>query len=116
MLANVAVKQLVAKLDAAKREALGVDSLWLVEKHVAVFEKAFEGAPKVWKGEPVYVVDDDGRRAEVREWSPSGCNEALKNLARLVGATVERSVVDVGGEVVFVLTLDRDLSEEGDGE
>ena len=111
LLANVAVKQLVAKLDAEKSAEAGVDAAWVLQRWIEVFEKSFEGAPQVWKGEPVTVVLE-GVETVVTEWSPSGANLALQGIAKLIGASVSRSEVEVTGAVVYTLTLDRDLSDE----
>ena len=113
LLANVAVKQLVAKLDEGKAADLGIDAHWIAERLIAVFEKSFDGSPRVWKGKPV-TVEVDGETVIVTEWSPSGANTALMGLAKLIGATVERSTMEHTGGVVYTLTLDRDLSEEGE--
>jgi phage terminase small subunit len=114
LLANPAVKQLVAKLDAKKTDELGIDAHWIAERLVQVFEKSFEGSPRVWKGLAI-TVEVDGEAVIVTEWSPSGANNALMGLAKIIGATVDRTAVERTGEVVYTLTLDRDLSE-GAGE
>ena len=111
MLRNVAIKQAIAKLDAEKSAEAGVDAAWVLQRWIEVFEKSFEGSPKVWKGEPVTVVLG-GVATIVSEWSPAGANLALAGIAKLIGASVSRSEVEVTGAVVYTLTLDRDLSDE----
>ena len=104
-----AVSQAIAKLDAERRERLGVDADWVAEQLVAVYEKSFQGAPRTDRdGKPVRV-EVDGERIMVFDWSPSGANKALELLGRHLGMNVERHEVAVTGDVVYTLTLDREL-------
>lgn len=102
------IAQAIATADAERRERLGVDGDWIVDRLVAVHEKAFDGAPKVDReGNPIVV---DG--APIIEWSPSGATKPLELLMKQLGlASPERHDVTVSGEVVYTLTLDRELPE-----
>ena len=83
------VGQLVAKLDGDRRRALGVDADWIVDRLVAVHEAAF--------------VDGS--------WP--GAVRPLELLMRQLGiGSVETHAVEVSGEVVYTLTLDRELGEQ----
>lgn len=109
------VAQLVERLDAERREELGIDAKWIIRKLVEVVEKSMEGAPKVTRdGQPIRVIVD-GEEILVREWSPSGANKALETLAKHLGLLVERTQIEVSGEVVYTLQLDRVLEDDGDG-
>jgi hypothetical protein len=52
---------------------------WVVERPIAVFEKSFEGSPRVWKGKPV-MVEVDGEYVVVEDWSPQGSNTTLQTI------------------------------------
>lgn len=104
------VTTLIAELDEKARVELGVSKEWLVAQAVAGWEKAFAGAPKVTRdGEPI-TVDDE----RIMEWNPTGAVKFLELLAKVTGALVDRTQVDVTGEVVYTLTLDRELDEADD--
>lgn len=113
LLGKVEVKQLVAKLDGEKADELGVDAQWVVERLIAVYEKSFEGSPRVWKGNPV-TVEVAGEHVVVEDWSPQGANTALQTIAKVIGATTDRTAVDHQEDVVYTLKLDRDLSEDAE--
>ena len=113
LLGKVEVKQLVAKLDGEKADELGVDAQWVVERLIAVYEKPFDGSPRVWKGKPV-TVEVDGEHVKVEDWSPQGANTALQTIAKVIGATTDRTAVDHQEEVIYTLTIDRDLSHEAE--
>ena len=108
------VKQLVAKLDSEKRAELGIDGKDALEQLEWLYEYASELLPRVWKGQPVtYVLD--GEDVVVTEFrSAAVAVRALELMLRLAGLDKARSSVEVSGEVVYTLTLDRDLSKESD--
>ncbi len=114
LMANVAVKQLVAKLDAEKRDELGIERTAVLEHVDELLAEARVLQPKMWKGEPVTYVDESGVERVAVEFVAAALEGRLAELkVRLAGLLEARSAVDVGGEeVVFVLSLDRDLSEE----
>ncbi len=113
MLANVAVKQLVAKLDAEKSAALGVEGKAAFEHVAELLAEARVLQPKVWKGRPVTWTDEAGDVHVVTEFRAAALAGRLAELqVRLAGLLEARSSVAVFGEVTYKLTLDRDLSEE----
>ncbi len=116
MLQKPDVKQLVAKLDSEKRAELGIDGKDALEQLEWLYEYASELLPRVWKGQPVtYVLD--GEDVVVTEFrSAAVAVRALELMLRLAGLDKARSSVEVSGEVVYTLTLDRDLSDVGEDE
>ena len=115
LLANVAVKQLVAKLDAEKGAELGIEGAAELEELVSLLAEARVLQPKVWKGVPVTWVDEEGVVRVVTEFrAPALAGRLAELKVRLAGLLEAKSSVAVFGEVVYRLVLDRDLSEEGE--
>ena len=117
MLANVAVRQLVAKLDAEKRAELGLEGREELEQLEARLAEASVLQPKMWKGQPVTYTDPDtGEERVVTEFRAAAVVAQLVALKiRLAGLLEAKSSGVVPfGEVVYKLTLDRDLSEEAE--
>ena len=116
LLANVAVRQLVVRLDGEKNAALGVEGVDAVRVVDELLKQARVVQPKLWKGEPVTWVDDEGvERVVVELVAPALAGRLAELQVRLAGLLEAKSSVAVFGEVVYKLTLDRDLSEEMDG-
>lgn len=101
----------IEREDAERRERLGMDADWIVRRLVAVHEKAFDGAPKVTRDGKI-IRDEDGE--PIYEWSPSGATKPLELLMRHLGLGAEHHEIEVSGEVVYTLTLDRELPEQDD--
>ena len=116
LLANVAVKQLVAKLDAQKGAELGIEGKEALAQLRSLLAEARVLQPKVWKGEPVMYTDPDtGEVKTVTEFrSAAVAVRAVELMCRLAGLDTVRSSTEVFGEVVYKLTLDRDLSEDAE--
>ncbi len=114
MLQKPDVKQLVAKLDSEKRAELGIDGKDALEQLEWLYEYASELLPRVWKGQPVTYTDPDtGEVKAITEFrSAAVAVRAVELRLRLAGLDKARSTADTFGDVVFKLTLDRDLSEE----
>lgn len=103
----------INEADKARRLQLGVDADWIVDRLVAVHEKAYEGAPKVTRDGEI-IRGPDGE--PVMEWSPSGATKPLELLMKHLGiGGAEQHEVVVSGEVVYTLTLDRQLPGSEDG-
>ena len=115
VLANVAVKQLVIKLDERKNAALGVEGVEAVRVVGELLAEARVLVPRVWKGRVVSYVDpESGEEVVITEFRAAALAGRLAELqVRLAGLLEAKSSVAVFGEVVYKLTLDRDLSEEG---
>ncbi len=114
VLANVSVKQLIIKLDGVKAAALGVegvDAVRVVDELLAVARVV---QPKIWKGAPVVYTDPESGevRVAVEMVAPALAGRLAELQVRLAGLLEAKSSVAVFGEVVYKLTLDRDLSEE----
>jgi len=116
LLANVAVKQLVAKLDERKRDELSIESAEVLEQLKWLYEHASELLPRVWKGKPVtYTHPDTGKVKTITEFRSAALAGRLAELmVRLAGLLEARSSTEVSGEVVYKLTLDRDLSKDAE--
>jgi hypothetical protein len=116
LMANVAVKQLVAKLDGEKRVELGVEAAEVLQRLEWLWEQASELVPKIWKGEPVTWLDPEvGDYVQVTQFrSAAVAVKTVELMLRLAGLETSRSTVEMTGEVVYTLTLDRDLSAEND--
>ena len=115
LMAKVAVRQLVAKLDAETNAELGVTAAGALAMAMELWEMSIEQQPKVWKGKPITYLSelDDGSTVtktvtELR--SPSGAAKALELIFRKAGLDVARTTVEHSGDVVYTLKLDRDLS------
>ena len=112
-LANPAVRQLVGKLTKAKQAALGFEAVDAMAMGLELWESATVLQPRIWKGLPVVWTDEGGVERMVMELrSPAAAASAAALVAKLSGATLAKSPVEVSGEVVYTLSLDRDLSEE----
>ena len=114
LMAKVAVRQLVAKLDAETNAELGVTAVGALAMAMELWEMSIELQPRIWKGEPVtYLAElDDGSTVtktvtELR--SPSGAAKALELIFRKAGLDVARTTVEHSGDVVYTLKLDRVL-------
>ena len=116
MMANVAVKQLVAKIDRQKRVTLGLKGTAELEELVSLLAEARVLVPKVWKGQPVTYTDpESGEVKTVTEFrSGTVAVKAVELMLRRAGLLEARSSTEVFGEVVYKLSLDRDLSEEAE--
>ena len=114
LLANVAVRQLVAKLDGEKRAELGIEGTEVLEQLKWLYEHASELLPRVWKGQPVTYTDPDtGEVKTVTEFRSAAVAGRLAELmVRLAGLLEAKSSAAVFGQVVYKLELDRNLEEE----
>lgn len=115
LLANVAVKQLVAKLDGEKRAELSIESAEVLEQLKWLYEQASELLPRVWKGEPVVYTDPEtGEEKTITEFrAPALAGRLAELQVRLAGLLEARSTTEVFGEVTYKLDLGRNL--EGGG-
>ncbi len=115
MMANVAVKQLVAKLDAEKADDLGLEAREALAQVMELLREAKVQQPKIWKGKPVTYVDEAGEIQMVTQFRAGSVAARMAELLfKKAGFDVSHTAVDHTGEVVYTLTLDRDLSEEGE--
>jgi len=113
MMANVAVKQLVAKLDAQKGAELGIEGKEALAQLKELLAEASVLQPKLWKGEPVTYTAESGEVLTVVEFvAPALAGRLAELQVRLAGLLEAKSSVAVFGEVVYKLTLDRDLEGE----
>ena len=100
------VLALVKELDAEERAETGIDEPWIVDRLVQIVEASMTGVPRTsalgeFLPDPVTglpIVDCDWTNA----------NRALASLAKITGLNV--SPTPAFGDVVYKLTLDRDLS------
>ena len=108
------VKQLVAKLDAEKSEALGFDAVEAMARLEALFWDARALQPKVWKGEPVTYLDPDTGKAEtlLEMRAPAVAARAMEMMMKKAGLDLSHTAAEQLGEVVYTLKLDRDLRDE----
>ncbi len=114
LIQNPEVVQAIEKLDAERRERVGVSADWVVEQWVTVYEKSLAGLPRTDRdGKPVRV-EVDGESIMVYDWSPAGANKALEQLAKHLGMQVERKEVSISGGVVYQLSLDELTPYSGD--
>ncbi len=105
--------ELVRRLDAEKRERSGVDEPWIVDRLVRIVGSALEDTPRLNAlGEPVRDPETGEPMTDPRDLT--NANRALAQLSKITGLHVARTEVEVAGEVVYTLTLDRDLSTEAD--
>ena len=115
MMANVAVKQLVAKLDAQKGAELGIEGKEALAQLRSLLAEASVLQPKLWKGEPVTYTAESGEVLTVVEFvAPALAGRLAELQVRLAGLLEAKSSVAVFGEVVYKLELDRDLEGEGE--
>ena len=106
LMQNPEIIQAIEKLDAERRERLGVSADWVVEQWVTVYEKSLVGLPRTDRDGKRVRVEVDGEATMVYDWSPAGANKALEQLAKHLGMQVERKEVSITGAVVYKLTLD----------
>jgi phage terminase small subunit len=115
LMARVAVKQLVAKLDTEKRRELGIEAATALERLEELWEQASQLQPKIWKGKPVTYRDPEtGEVVPITEFrSAAVAAKTLEMMIKLAGLdAASRSTVEHFGEVVYTLHLDRDLSKD----
>jgi phage terminase small subunit len=114
LMARVAVKQLVAKLDTEKRRELGIEAATALARLEELWEQASQLQPKIWKGKPVTYRDPaTGEVIPITEFrSAAVAAKTLEMMIKLAGLdAASRSTVEHFGEVVYTLHLDRDLSQ-----
>jgi phage terminase small subunit len=112
LLQNPAVASAISKADLERRARLGVDADWIVDTIVNVIEKAAGEKPVVTEE----IIPGDSTRF-VFEFQPAAALRGLEMLMKHLGiAGAERSEVSVSGEVVYTLTLDRELPTVDDDE
>lgn len=107
------VTQAIAKIDQERRARLGIDRDWVIAEMVDTYEKSKRGAPRTWQGEPIMIMVE-GREVPLMDWSPSGAVGSLALIAKQLGMVVDRHEVEVTGDVIYTLTLDRDLEQDDD--
>ena len=107
LLAHPDVSTLVAKLDAAKREDLGLDAHDMLTKGLELHERAMRGNPRTYRNE--VVRDENGE--VIYDPNLAAAAKALELVARQLGLLSDRRVVEHVGDVVYTLTLDRELPE-----
>jgi phage terminase small subunit len=108
------VRQLVEKLDAKKRDGLGLEAEEALAEVQELLRDAKEKQPKIWKGEPVTYVDDDGEIRVVTEFRSGTVAARMAELLwKKAGYDVSKHQMEHSYEV-YTLHLDRDLSAEGE--
>ena len=101
------IAALVERLDTAKRDATGVDELWIVQRLVEIVERSMQGLVRtIGLGEP--VVDAESG-APIIDTDYTNANRALATLAKITGLQTRRTAVEHTGRVVYRLELDRVL-------
>ena len=112
LLQHPEVIKALALADGRRQDRLGIDADDLVQRLIDIGDKAFHGAPKVTReGKPVTV---DG--VTIMDWQPVAALRAVEDLMKHLGiAGAEQHEVGVAGDVVYTLTLDRELPEEVEG-
>jgi phage terminase small subunit len=93
-----------AKIDQQRGEIADqaiVTVQWVLARLVAVYEKSFQGAPKVLSNGRL-AFDADGN--PIMEWSPGGANKALELIGKHLAMFTDRADVHV--------TVSRDLIEQ----
>ena len=113
MLRNVAIRQMMTRLDAKKVGELSLEQSDVVRRIGEVLDIASRLQPKIRHGEPVTYVEDGEIRTVYEFLSPSVLAKMLELQVRVTGAEAQRSTVEVK-EVVHTLVLDKDLSVESD--
>jgi len=109
LMANVAVKQLVEKLDSDTFAAAGLDAVEMIEE---AWRGSMRLQPKIHRGKPVTYVDDDGEvRVAVEYVSDRLAAKVLDIVAPALGLGSQATVTET---VIHTLVLDRDLSVESD--
>ena len=109
LLANVAVKQLVEKLDSDTFAAAGLDAAEMLRE---AWYGSIRQQPKIKYGKPVTYVDADGEVRQVVEYvSDRLAAKVLDIVAPSLGLASQVTTTET---VLDTLVLDRDLSEEAD--
>lgn len=109
LLANVAVKQLVEKLDSDTFAASGLDA---AEMLTEAWQEAMRLQPKIRRGKPVTYVDADGEVREVVEFvSDRLAAKVLDIVAPSLGLGSRAVTTEI---VAYTLSLDWDLAGEVD--
>ena len=109
LMANVAVTQLVAKLDSDTFAASGLDAVEMIK---VAWQESTRLQPKIHHGKPITYVDDDGEVREVVEFvSDRLAAKVLDIVAPALGLGNQSITTET---IVYTLALDRDLSEEVD--
>ena len=113
LLAKPDVAALVAKLDREKADALGLEAEDALAEVMGLLAAGKVLQPKMWKGEPVRYVGEDGETHTAVEFvSGAVAIRAAELLFKKAGFDVSRTAVEHQGDVIYTLHLDRDLSEE----
>jgi len=107
LLAHADVSTLVAKLDAAKREDLGFDASDMLTKALELHERAMRGKPRTYRDQ--VVRDENGD--VIYDPNLAAAAKALELVARQLGLLSDRRIVEHVADVVYTLTLDRELPE-----
>ena len=105
LLARPEVASMVADLDAAKREELGVDARDLLAKALELHERAMRGNPRTYRDQ--VVRDEHGD--VIYDPNLTAAAKALELVARQLGFLSDRQTVEHLGNVVYTLDLGRTL-------
>jgi hypothetical protein len=108
LMRNPAVLEAIQSAEEARRAILGLSADWVVGKLVEIVEKSLTGEPVIGPGGRPVVIDGEIHM----KWSPMAAVKALETLAKHLGMQVDRHEVEVTGNVVYALNLDRDLSSD----
>ena len=113
LLKDAEIVRRVTELTTDANDRAAVDHAWVLAKLVAVYEKSYQGAPKVLSNGAL-VQDANGNF--IMEWSPGGANKALELIGRHLGMFIERSEMTVTVEQALSVVDDeiRKLSEAHD--
>ncbi len=98
---------MVAELDAAKREDLGIDAHDMLTKGLELHERAMRGNPRTYRD--AVVRDENGE--VIYDPNLAAAAKALELVARQLGLLSDRRIVEHTQDVVYTLTLDRELPE-----
>ena len=110
LLQRADVAALVRVLDAEKRAEIGIDEPWIVDRLVEIVEQSMQGVPRTSAlGE---FLPDPVTGAPIVDCDWTNANRALASLAKITGLNVPPT--PAFGDTVYKLTLDRNLSEEGE--
>ena len=107
LLGHPEVSSLVAKLDEAKRDDLGLDAHDVLDRALELYGRAMRGNPRTYRDE--VVRDENGD--VIYDPNLGAAAKALELIARQLGLLSDRRIVEHGGDVVYTLTLDRELPE-----
>ncbi len=100
----------IAAADTSRRERLGVDADWIVERLIEVVESTMAGTPRMTRAGKRVVVEG----VALVDRQPTPAIRALEALAKMLGVGgAEKVDVSVAGELVtYTLTLDRELPDD----